>query len=207
MKTEKYYKILNDDGSTPQGYGKWDLPKGDEPGEWTPKLRGTLIPCEYGYHVLRAQDILSWLDNRAGLYEVETKYKPVFDTSKVVVQQARTLRKIETYNPTTLRLFAADCAEHVLHIFESQYPNDDRPRKAIEAARRFASGGIGGDELEQARRAAANAAANAADAAYAAYAAANAAAYAADTYAAVRRTQTVERKWQVQHLAEMLGIV
>jgi hypothetical protein len=27
------------------------------------------------------------------------------------------------------------CAEQVLHIFEDKYPNDDRPRKAIEAAK------------------------------------------------------------------------
>lgn len=32
-------------------------------------------------------------------------------------------------------LFAADCAERVLSIFEERYPTDDRPRKAIEAAR------------------------------------------------------------------------
>ena len=31
-------------------------------------------------------------------------------------------------------LFAADCAEEVLHIFEEKYPKDDRPRKAIAAA-------------------------------------------------------------------------
>ncbi len=34
-----------------------------------------------------------------------------------------------------LRFAAADMAELVLPIFESAYPNDDRPRKAIEAAR------------------------------------------------------------------------
>jgi len=33
-------------------------------------------------------------------------------------------------------LFAADCAESVLHIFENEYADDDRPRKAIEAARK-----------------------------------------------------------------------
>ena len=32
------------------------------------------------------------------------------------------------------RLFACDCAEHVLPLFESQHPNDNRPRAAIEAA-------------------------------------------------------------------------
>lgn len=34
-----------------------------------------------------------------------------------------------------LSLVAADIAESVLHLFENDYPNDDRPRKAIEAAR------------------------------------------------------------------------
>jgi len=33
--------------------------------------------------------------------------------------------------------FAILCAESVLHIFETQYPDDDRPRKAIEAAKNY----------------------------------------------------------------------
>jgi hypothetical protein len=53
-----------------------------------------------------------------------------------------------------IRLFAADCAESVLHIYEKRYPNDDRPRKAIQAARDYANGVIGKDELAAARAAA-----------------------------------------------------
>ncbi len=34
-----------------------------------------------------------------------------------------------------LALWAASCAEHVLHLFESVRPDDPRPRQAIEAAR------------------------------------------------------------------------
>ena len=49
-----------------------------------------------------------------------------------------------------IRLFAADCAESVLHIYENRYPNDDRPRKAIQAARDYANGVIGKDELDAA---------------------------------------------------------
>ena len=45
------------------------------------------------------------------------------------------------------RLIAADFAESVLHLFEEKYPNDDRPRKAIQAARDYANGLIGSDEL------------------------------------------------------------
>lgn len=40
-----------------------------------------------------------------------------------------------------LALWAADCAEHVLPFFEDKYPDDDRPRKAIEVCRRWAATG------------------------------------------------------------------
>jgi hypothetical protein len=39
-----------------------------------------------------------------------------------------------------LALWAADCAEHVLHLFEDVQPSDPRPREAIEAARAWARG-------------------------------------------------------------------
>ena len=42
-------------------------------------------------------------------------------------------------NKRTASLFAADRAEQVLPIFEAAYPNDDRPRKAIAAARSVVS--------------------------------------------------------------------
>jgi hypothetical protein len=80
---------------------------------------------------------------------------------------------------------ACSLAEIVLPIFEKRYPEDKRPREAIEAARAYIVGHISLDQLLIKRRApyAADAAAYAADdaayAAYAAYAAASAA-YAAD---------------------------
>ncbi len=40
-----------------------------------------------------------------------------------------------------LALLAADCAEHMLNYFEDKYPKDDRPRKAIEACRKWAATG------------------------------------------------------------------
>ena len=41
-----------------------------------------------------------------------------------------------------LALWAADCAEHVLHCFEQARPSDDRPRRAIEGARAWARGDV-----------------------------------------------------------------
>jgi hypothetical protein len=90
--------------------------------------------------------------------------------------------------------FAILCAESVIAIYEKHYPNDDRPRQAIEAARKYlkkptnayaanADAAAAAAYAAYAAYAAANAAANAAYAAYAAaYAAANA--YAAAAYAA-----------------------
>jgi len=96
--------------------------------------------------------------------------------------------------------WAADCAERVLSCFEEALPDDDRPRKAIEAARAWARGEI---RVSEARAAAleAHAAARAASAHPAAVAAARSAGHAAATahmagharhaeaYAAVARTR------------------
>lgn len=53
-----------------------------------------------------------------------------------------------------LLLFAADCAEMVLPVFEAAQPGDDRPRRAIEATRRYALGSATAEELVAAREAA-----------------------------------------------------
>jgi hypothetical protein len=81
-------------------------------------------------------------------------------------------------------LILADIAESVLHIFEEKYPEDKRPREAIDAIRLWADKKITNQKLA-CYAAAANAAYDAAyDAADAAYNAAAAAAYAAADAAA-----------------------
>jgi hypothetical protein len=75
-----------------------------------------------------------------------------------------------------LALWAATCAEHVLHLFEEAQPSDSRPRHAIEQARAWARGEI---TMSQARAAGGHAMAAARDlsgaARHAAYAAGQAA--------------------------------
>ena len=63
------------------------------------------------------------------------------------------------------RLFACECAEAVLHIYEKQNPGDDRPRAAVRVARAFAEGKATSDELAAAWAAARAAARDAARAA------------------------------------------
>jgi hypothetical protein len=77
-------------------------------------------------------------------------------------------------------LSAADSAERVLPLFESVFPNDDRPRSAIAAARAWARGDIRVGETRKAALAA-HAAARDATAYPAACAAARAAGHAAAT--------------------------
>ncbi|HEX5467369.1 MAG TPA: hypothetical protein VFW92_11935 [Candidatus Limnocylindrales bacterium] len=78
-----------------------------------------------------------------------------------------------------LALWAADCAEHVLPLFQEVRPDDDRPRRAIELARAWARGEI---RMTESRTSAGHADAAARDlrgaARHAAYAAAQAAAVA-----------------------------
>jgi immunity protein 5 of polymorphic toxin system len=75
-----------------------------------------------------------------------------------------------------LALWAADCAEHVLALFEEVRPDDDRPRHAIEHARAWTRGEV---RMMEARAAGGHAMAAARDlrgaARHAAYAAGQAA--------------------------------
>ncbi len=63
-----------------------------------------------------------------------------------------------------LAIWASDCVEHVLSYFEEKFPNDDRPRKAVEAARAWVSGELSAGEARSAAFAAHAAARDARDA-------------------------------------------
>jgi len=51
---------------------------------------------------------------------------------------------------TISSLWAASCAEHVIHLFESAQPEDPRPREAVEHARTWVRGEV---KMKQARAA------------------------------------------------------
>lgn len=86
------YKYLNADGSAIYGKGKWSLPTVDGPGEWMPPIEGDLIPCVNGYHAFSARDIGYW--SGEVLYELEYKGEAIRDGNKVVVREARLLRRM-----------------------------------------------------------------------------------------------------------------
>jgi hypothetical protein len=98
------------------------------------------------------------------------------DPRFITIRRSGTLKDSDHH---LLALWAATCAEHVVHYFESAKPLDPRPRQAIERAREWTRGEI---PMSQARAAAghANAAARILSGAarHAAYAAGQAAAVA-----------------------------
>jgi len=138
-----------------------------------PKIEGELIPCQRGYHLCRPGGLIEWLG--PVIYEAEYRGEMIEkDPGVVVVREARLLRKITTWNDRTARLFACDCADRALKIFEKAYPKDTRPRQAIALAREFTNSGATKEALAAAWDAAWDAAGDA------------------------------ERQWQADHLRELL---
>jgi hypothetical protein len=184
LEDEMLFKSLDENNHGP--YAGFDftpyLPKNGKPGKWLPKVNDLGL-CASGYHGCKDGDILEYL--RDNIYEIETRGKVKDGDDKFTAQQIRLVRKCEGWNEVNARLFACDCAAHVLKIFEKECPNDKRPRECIAVARKFARGKATQEERAAARDAAGAAARAAArDAAWAAagdaaWAAARAAARAA----------------------------
>ena len=157
-----------------------------------PKVKGDLGLCTNGYHLCRPQDLIYWLNME--IYEAEYRGEIINGDNKVVVRQVRLVRKIETWNEKTARLFACWCARQIWHLLD-----DDRSKQAVEIAERFANGEATQDELDAARDAAWAVARDAAR--YVAWAAARNAAWEAARNAA----WNAAREAQSKKLLEMLG--
>lgn len=142
----------------------------------------------------------------------------VRDPRHITIRRGGTLTDSDHH---ALALWAADCAEHVLSLFESSQPHDTRPRGAIDAARAWSreeismmeARALGGHAMGAARplkgapRFAAYSAGQAACVGHVAEHDLGAAAYAirAAQAAADRNSREAgvqEREWQRQHLPE-----
>src|SRR3989337_2754193 len=100
----KYYKILGKNGfACNGGTGQWSLPHDGQPGEWMPEIKN-IEPCRRGYHLCQPEDLIHWLNEE--IYEAEGREKAIRQDDKTVFSEARVLRKIDTWNEKTQRLFA-----------------------------------------------------------------------------------------------------
>ena len=130
--------------------------------------------------------------------------------------------RIDEQDHRLMATWASDCAEHVLRYFEDAHPEDDRPRKAIGAARAWACGNLSmvdarkaafashaaaRDANDGAARAVARASGHAAATAHVAGHARHAAAYAIRAVETAGGATAAERDWQYRHLPEHLRAV
>ena len=197
----RYYKALNNDlQSCHNGDCQW-IPR-----EWTPPQ--VVNPCRTGYHLCAStEQLLDWLGETVWIAEARGEIVDHGGT-KVVCESARITRQLPWDDRKAL-LFAADCAEHVLHLYEERQVNY-ASRRAIEVARAYAASNATNEDLKSAYSAAAWSAAwaTARSAARSAAEAAGAAAYVAARAAsrsAAEATwvaaEAAERRWQADRLA------
>ena len=152
-------------------------------GEWR-KHEGALAMCDQGFHYCK--DALDSLEYIYGdrWFIVEARGEEQTDGNKTVACEMRLVREIPM-KVVAVR-FALACAGMVLDKFESKYPDDDRPRKAMEAAKAWL------DNPTEANRSAASAAWSAESAARSAESAESAASAASAAWSAAVARQRKE---------------
>ena len=157
MKNKKLYKFLREGLKSDSGDHTWTL------GKWY-KINGKLEICHNGFHASKtALQALGYVKGEI-LAEVEVRGKSVVEDDKECWSEMRVVKayKWQKKDSVSLAIYAA---ELVIDFYEKKYPKDDRPRKAIEAAKAYLVAAKNGDKDAAAR------------AAYAAAAAANAGPY------------------------------
>ena len=119
------YKFVRENLKSEHGDIQW------APGEWQ-KCEGELSLCKNGLHASQKPvDSLNYIFGTRW-FKCEAKGGRILKGSdKFCAPEMRLLQEIPK---KVLIQFAIDCARKVLPVFEREYPNDKRPRKAIEAA-------------------------------------------------------------------------
>jgi hypothetical protein len=150
--------------------------------------------------------------------------KPKF--SLAAYKDPATVELVSNTDPKRLAIWAIDCAERVMPYFEESYPQDNRPRQALDTLQRWVKTGV--FQMAVIRKASLNAHAAARDvgednpARSAAHAAGQAVAtahvpmhslgaanyalqaiYRAANPAEVEAAIAREREWQLQHLLQL----
>ena len=163
MKTKRpitRYKFLREGMKSEKGNQKWRV------GKWY-KVDGELSMCNQGFHCSKEPyDAFSYVRGEI-LSKVEVRGTHLSEENKECWSEMKVIKAYKWTKKDSVKL-AIFSAEQVIKFYEEKYPNDDRPRKAIKAAKEWLK-----NPSKKSRAAA-----------YDAAAAANAAAYATNAYAA-----------------------
>ncbi len=128
MKIYKRWKFLRKGFKSENGNLKWKLNK------WE-KVDGELDMCQNGLHACKEPyDAFSYVQGEI-LAVVECRGEHLKDENKECWREQRVVKAYKWTKKDSLKL-AIYSAELVLKNFEKEYPNDKRPREAIEAAKK-----------------------------------------------------------------------
>jgi hypothetical protein len=197
----RYYKWMAD-GKPVYGKRKYATP-----GKWQTRIRGELVPCKTGYHVLTAEQVPSWCGTE--LIEVEIKGVVIVQDDKCV---CRTWREVKRYQWTRddMIAYAQWCASRAEeHFARAARASGAAARAAVRAAAYAASDAA--DAASDAARAAyasgaSHASSEAAVAAAASAAYAASAAHASYSAAAAHDSErNKQREWIEKRIGEPLG--
>ena len=128
MKKIKRWKFLREGLKSEHGNLVWDK-------KWK-KHEGTLDMCSDGFHCSKEiYQAFSYVQGEI-LSEVEVKGKHLSEKDKEVWSEMRIIKcwKWQKKDSVALSIYAAELC---LNNFEKVYPNDKRPREAIEAAKKW----------------------------------------------------------------------
>lgn len=109
-----------------RGNMKWEI------GKWY-KVRGELKMCRNGFHASkRIIDAMGWIDIE-NLAKVEVKGDNLKDAKKQCWREMR-VTKAWIWTKKDSEALAVYAVSLVIDIYEKEYPDDKRPRRAIQAA-------------------------------------------------------------------------
>ena len=139
------YKVLSDAQTSHHGgNGKWVKGRARS-------VQGNLVACWNGLHYCTRDQLVRWLGPQIWLFEDLSPEETLDADDKMVTRKGRIVERLDAWNETTARLFAADCAEQALQFIPDEH---QKPFvAAIAAARGFARSEIGDNELAAARAA------------------------------------------------------
>lgn len=148
QKNQIWLKFLKKGGRARIARFKWKLPKNGKKGPWMPAIDGPIKTCEHGYHLTTLVRSQEWFEQELYLAEPRSLKVGVdydvhadcpddrttadydFDTGesdKIAVRQARLIRRVEEWNPQTLRKLIVICA---LKISDHKAPNPQDCKRA-----------------------------------------------------------------------------
>ena len=196
MKRYKFLNLIDGKIKSNSGDKTWEVKKWEHEDE--------IEMCNKGFHCSKGiYQAFSFVQGEI-LAEVEVKGKKEIQDDKEVYTDMRILKawKWQKKDSVALSIYAAElCLEN----FEKVYPDDDRPRKAIEAAKRWLENPTKENEsaAESAARSAAWSARSAAESA--AWSAWSAAESVARSAARSARSAVIKKisKWFDNHLKEL----